>query len=133
MDGPRTLHLLGFLTKVEPLNDFQQTQFDMFDRPKPDIFSTPSKASQHHPQLRTEREIRLLRSSNELNEKLPSYLVTVDSLSNDNVSYDALSYVWGPPAKTQMIYCNDVEVGITENLHVALAAFQNSAAANPPL
>ncbi|KAI0115541.1 HET domain protein [Nemania sp. FL0031] len=40
--------------------------------------------------------------------------------------YEALSYVWGSPEKTRLVYLETGYLAITENLHVALLRLRNS-------
>ncbi|UPL02194.1 hypothetical protein LCI18_013128 [Fusarium solani-melongenae] len=39
---------------------------------------------------------------------------------SDRISYLALSYAWGAPAKVEQVRCNDQMIGIGSNLHQAL-------------
>lgn len=44
----------------------------------------------------------------------------LEDLAGSNHLYDALSYVWGSPEKTQSISIDSCDLPITTNLHVAL-------------
>ncbi|KAF5000633.1 hypothetical protein FDECE_11170 [Fusarium decemcellulare] len=45
---------------------------------------------------------------------------------SDNVSYLALSYAWGDPAKVKQVQCNGQMIGIGSNLYQALIHLRNS-------
>jgi Heterokaryon incompatibility protein (HET) len=42
--------------------------------------------------------------------------------SEDQVNYEAISYVWGDPRKANHIICDDFHLGITANLHAGVAS-----------
>ncbi|KAF2848775.1 HET-domain-containing protein [Plenodomus tracheiphilus IPT5] len=82
------------------------------------------------PLAKEKKEIRLLhlaaRDSQAPNKSsIPSIECTFSIVSlDDHPTYEALSYVWGTPQKTQTININDTPIPITDNLHNALTQLQ---------
>lgn len=73
--------------------------------------------------LPSERHIRLLHIHPGTEDDLVSVSLVPVSLDSHN-GYEALSYVWGDPAITQTVICNDTLVDVTENLYFALCHFR---------
>jgi len=85
---------------------------------------TKSQPAFHHHRLSSSRSIRLLAllPSLEFQSTLKVNLteVALDNVSNDQNSYEALSYVWGSRSGTEPIRCDDKLLLVTPNCESAL-------------
>jgi hypothetical protein len=81
-------------------------------------------ATFHHRRLSSPRSIRLLRlfPSPEFQSALDVNLteVSLDAVTDDEISYEALSYVWGSQCGTESIRCDDKLHLVTPNCQSAL-------------
>ena len=70
------------------------------------------------------RRIRvLIVEAGEKSDDIVCTLVETLLRSEDQVNYEAISYVWGDPRKTNHIICDGFHLGITANLLAALRDF----------
>jgi hypothetical protein len=77
------------------------------------------RAALYEPLNPHRKEVRLLTIiPNEFAEDIHCSLARVSL--DDAPSYEALSYAWGPPRRTRLIYLNEVPWAITNNLESAL-------------
>lgn len=73
----------------------------------------------------------LIHPSNDRDKILACSLATISL--DEEIEYEALSYVWGEPEPQHIILVNDVEYSITPNLAKALEAFRNDGIVLRPL
>jgi hypothetical protein len=84
-------------------------------------FKNPQQPAFQYEALQDPQDIRLVEiqpSSNNLTQ-IECKMITT-SLSNSDLSYQCLSYVWGTPDQNRSILCNNRILNVTDNLFVAL-------------
>jgi hypothetical protein len=95
-----------------------------------DVSGASSSQSFAYNTLRDKDEIRLLLlqprtwSSPDGTSEPHCALKHIKFSSRSRPKYEALSYMWGPPEESQLIYVNEVPVRIRANLHSALRHLQ---------